>query len=77
MPKVWESGPYRFFFYSADCAEPPHIHVEREHMVAKLWLDPVRLERSGRFGRSEINKIQRIVEKEQERLLRGRDEHCD
>jgi len=26
--------------------EPPHVHVERENSVAKIWLDPVRLERN-------------------------------
>jgi hypothetical protein len=76
MPKLWEFGPYRFFFYSADCSEPPHVHMERERMVAKFWLDPVRLERSGRFSRSEINKIQRLIEREQVRLMRGWNEHC-
>jgi hypothetical protein len=28
MPTVLRSGPYRFFFYSADRGEPPHVHVE-------------------------------------------------
>src|SRR5438270_11724045 len=30
LPSVLRSGPYRFFFYSADQDEPPHIHVERD-----------------------------------------------
>jgi hypothetical protein len=37
------SGPYRFFFYSFDCAEPKHIHVRREGMLCKFWLEPVAL----------------------------------
>jgi hypothetical protein len=40
MPTVLRSGPYRFFFYSADGAEPPHIHVERDDNTAKFWLRP-------------------------------------
>jgi len=24
------AGPYRLFFTSFDCQEPPHVHVERE-----------------------------------------------
>jgi hypothetical protein len=39
MPTVLRIGP--FFFVSLDCGEPPHIHVRRENMVAKFWLDPV------------------------------------
>lgn len=23
-------GPHRFFFYSFDCNEPPHVHIRRE-----------------------------------------------
>ena len=30
VPTVHREGPYRFFFYSADNSEPPHVHVERE-----------------------------------------------
>jgi hypothetical protein len=71
MPTVPIKGPYRFFFYSGDRDEPPHIHVERENMKAKLWLNPVRLHSSGGFGRSEINRIQRLVEDNREYLLRS------
>ena len=71
MPTVPIKGPYRFFFYSGDRDEPPHIHVERENMKAKLWLNPVRLHSSGGFGRSEINRIQQLVEDNREYLLRS------
>lgn len=36
-------GPYRFFFYSFDCAEPKHVHVRCERMNCKFWLDPIAL----------------------------------
>ncbi|MBM4457159.1 MAG: DUF4160 domain-containing protein [Chloroflexi bacterium] len=71
MPTVPIQGPYRFFFYSGDRDEPPHIHVEREKMKTKFWLSPVRLESSGGFSRSEINRIQRLVEDNREYLLRS------
>jgi len=70
MPTVLISGPYRFFFYSGDRDEPPHIHVERERNKAKFWLDPVRLQYSRGFSQSEINRIQRLVEENRERFLR-------
>ena len=42
MPTVLNiPGPYRLFFYSFDCHEPPHVHVRRERMVCKFWLAPV------------------------------------
>jgi len=71
MPTVRIEGPYRFFFYSGDGNEPAHIHIERGNMKAKFWLSPVRLQNSGGFSRSEINRIQRLVEENRESLLRG------
>ena len=71
MPTVPVQGPYRFFFYSGDSGELPHIHVEREHMKAKFWLSPVRLQSSGGFSRGEINRIQRLVEENRQYLLRS------
>ena len=49
MPTVLTIGPYRFFFVSLDYGEPPHVHVQREKMVAKFWLDPVMLDKTGGF----------------------------
>ena len=71
MPTILRIGPYRFFFYANDRDEPPHVHVERENNKAKFWIVPVRLERSGGFGRHEINRIKKMVEDNQEVLLRG------
>ena len=75
MPTVLRLGPYRFFFYAGDAGEPPHVHVERDRDKAKFWLDPVRLQNSGGFGRTEINRIQKLVEENREDLLRGWDEY--
>jgi hypothetical protein len=70
MPTIFFEGPYRFFFYADDRDEPAHVHVERENNKAKFWLKPVRLQQSGGFGRNEINRIQKLVEQNEERLLR-------
>jgi hypothetical protein len=69
MPTVLRVDGYRFFFVSLDRSEPPHIHVKRERKVAKVWLDPVVMERTGGFSRVEINKIMRLVQEHREHLL--------
>ena len=74
MPTVLREGPYRFFFYSADYVEPPHVHVEREACEAKVLLDPVRQCKSGGFTAREIKKVERLVEENVEVLLRSWDE---
>jgi len=71
MPTVLRIGPYRFFFYSGDGVEPPHIHVERDDHTAKLWLAPVRLATSGGFGRRELSEIFRLVEDNEDVLLKA------
>jgi len=62
MPTILREGPYRFFFVSLDRDEPPHVHVRRESMVAKFWLDPVVMERAGGFGPVELARIARLVQ---------------
>ena len=68
MPIVFREGPYRLFFYSSDRDEPRHVHVVCDNRVAKFWLDPARIQRSGGLRRSEIRRVQQIIE-EHHRLL--------
>ena len=69
MPTVLRLRSFRFFFVSSDRGEPPHIHVRRDNMVAKFWLEPVALERAGGFSRVELNAIQRLVQEHRGRFL--------
>ena len=69
MPTVLRSGPYRFFFYAGDREEPPHVHVERDDCEAKFWIDPIRLERSWDFSAKELNKVEKLVRENHQRLL--------
>lgn len=71
MPTVLRTGPYRFLFYAGDREEPPHIHVERDHEVCKFWLDPIRLQGSGGFTRTEIRGIHELVMAHRDELLEG------
>ena len=65
-PTVKRVGPYRFFFYGNDGFEPPHVHVRRERMLAKFWLDPVEIVSSTGFRPHELFEILRIVEQHDE-----------
>jgi hypothetical protein len=71
VPTVLRIRSYRFFFVSLDRGEPPHIHVRRENMVAKVWLEPIALELAGGFLRAELNGILELVQEHRERLLRS------
>lgn len=43
MPTVFRERGFRFFFYSNEGSprEPVHIHVEKDCVEAKFWLNPV------------------------------------
>jgi hypothetical protein len=74
-PTILRSGPYRFFFFSNEAGEPPHVHVQRERMLAKFWLDPVSLARSTGFSPTELRRIQTIVAENVSVLLEAWNEH--
>ncbi len=39
MPTVLRIGAYRFFFYSEEGQEPPHVHIVAAEKRAKFWLE--------------------------------------
>ncbi len=75
MPTVLRVGPFRFYFYSNEKGEPPHIHVQRERYVAKFWLNPVVLAGSRRFSSHELRALQKHVEENRELFLEAWNEH--
>ena len=76
MPTTLIEGPYRFSFFSLDCAEPRHTHIRRDNDQAKFWLDPIELESSNGFSRKELKEIERIIHAKADLLRREWDEHC-
>jgi hypothetical protein len=71
MPTILRIGPYRFHFYSAEANEPPHIHIERDDLEAKFWLEPVALARNYGFPGAELNKLAELVLVNQSELLKA------
>ena len=77
MPRVPIPGQYRFFFYSSDCAEAPHVHVRQERSIAKLWLDEdASLAQNDGFHGRELRQIRRLVKQHRRILLDAWSEHC-
>ena len=75
MPTVLRRGPPRFYFWSHETNEPPHIHVDREEFSAKFWLEPVTLARNHGFRSHESRTIQALVVENRDRFLEAWDEH--
>lgn len=78
MPTSMRIGPYRFYFYSYDCGESRHMHVDRDTMSAKFWLDPdVSLATNHGFSRKELRDIERITRDNLEELKHAWDAFCN
>jgi len=45
------------------------VAVERDDSEAKIWLDPIRLERSGGFSAKELRRIEQSVTDHHEQLM--------
>ena len=69
MPTVFRIGPFRFYFFSHEPNEPPHVHVDRDAATIKVWLEPVEVAKSRGFRAHEIGGIVTMVEDNRERLL--------
>ena len=71
MPTVLRSGPYRFYFYSHEPNEPPHIHVDRDESSCKIWLSPVAMSSNLGFSAPELREIERLVQLNGDTLLKA------
>jgi hypothetical protein len=57
VPTVGRWRGYRFYFYSHEPNEPPHVHVDARGCTAKFWLRPVALARNMGFTAKELAEL--------------------
>jgi len=69
MPTVLRIGAFRFYFFSHEPNEPPHIHIDWGDATIKIWLDPVEVAKSRGFRAHEIGGIVAMVADNRTRLL--------
>ena len=75
MPTVLRIGPFRFYFYSHEPNEPPHVHVDRDEATIKIWLEAVEIARSRGFRAHEIGIVVAMVQEHREMLLEAWHDH--
>lgn len=66
VPTILVEAGFRFFFFSNERFEPPHVHVARGDGLAKFWLEPVELVESYGMKRQELRQARLLVEAHQE-----------
>ena len=64
MPTVLLWNGYRFYFFSNEGFEPPHIHVDKAGNSVKFWFEPVSVARNQGFSQREVRSIQDKVQEE-------------
>jgi hypothetical protein len=69
MPTVLRIGGYRFYFYSHEPNEPPHVHVDSGTASAKFWLNTPSLARNLGFSAKELGDLLRLVRDNRAQLL--------
>ncbi len=75
MPLLLRSKGYRFYFYSQEIGEPPHVHVDKDNKSAKFWLESASVVRSSHFTPLELREIARIISVNRLEFLRRWNEH--
>lgn len=77
MPTVLRYLGYRFYFYSHEPNEPPHVHVDKDAMSAKFWTVTISLARNRGFTSRELRQLERIVAEHQSLFLEAWNEYFD
>jgi hypothetical protein len=69
MPTVLRNSGYRFYFYSHEPNEPPHVHMDKAGASVKVWLKPVAIARNVGFAPRELAEVIRLVQQSQSALV--------
>ena len=69
MPTVLRIDGHRFYFYSHEPNEPPHVHVDKAGASAKIWLTPVAVARNAGFAPHQLTEVVRLARQSQSRLI--------
>lgn len=70
-PVIHREIGYVFYFVSFDVlsGEPPHVHIGKSRPQpgrdAKIWLNPIEIAGTGRFENSDIQRMIRVVRRQQ------------
>jgi hypothetical protein len=75
MPTILRLNGCRFYFYSHEPNEPPHVHVDRGEATMKVWLETLGVAKSHGFRAHEIGGIVEMVEAHRETFLEAWHEH--
>lgn len=62
MPTALRWKGYRFYFYSGDSHEPPHIHVDHAGRTAKVWLSTLEVAYNDGYSARDLAAVLDVVD---------------
>ncbi len=77
MPTILRLLGFRFFFYSNEGSEPPHVHIEKGDAEGKYWIDPIEKDYMDGFTSAEERQVREIVTKHQENFKQEWHDHFE
>lgn len=77
MPTVARIDGHRFFFFSNEGTEAPHIHVETAEKYAKFWLQDCNLAYSSGYNGKELTRLRKVVLDNRDSFLEAWHEYFD
>ncbi len=75
MPRVLLWKGYRFYFWSHEPGEPPHVHIDKAEYTAKIWLDPVKMAYNEGYKAKELKILIEKVNEHQDEFLEAWHDH--
>lgn len=53
-----------------------HVHVQREKMICKFWLEPISLTQNYGYSPRELNRIRKLIQTYHAQIVEAWHEHC-
>jgi len=75
VPTLLQVEGFRFYFFSLEENEPPHVHVRRGGGKAKFWLSPVELVKARGLTRPEVRRAHELTKEHAAYFLKRWNEH--
>ena len=68
MPTIHRQSGFRFYFFTHEPNEPPHVHIDKGSATIKVWLDTPEVAKTRGFRAHEITGIIAMVSEHQQML---------
>jgi hypothetical protein len=69
MPTILRIEGLRFYFFSHEPNEPPHVHIDKAGSTMKVWLENLKVAKSRGFRGNGRNAILTHVEEHRAMML--------